>query len=108
MLEHYKQHTQHCRSCQEALLVVQRLQALLLIYFVITVCVIALLPDRLQLTLSLPLLANDVIFAFQIWFNAAEQRHLHDLLNSQIEKAWQEKVLGKLDNLIDNSTTTSS
>ena len=51
---------------------------------------------------------NDVIFAFQIWFNAAEQRHLHDLLNSQIEKAWQEKVLGKLNNLIGNSTTASS
>ncbi|MEH2170539.1 MAG: hypothetical protein V7K41_28600 [Nostoc sp.] len=51
---------------------------------------------------------NDVIYAFQVWFNAAEQRHLHDLLNSQIEKAWQEKVLGKLDNLIGNSTTASS
>ncbi|MCC5659220.1 Rieske 2Fe-2S domain-containing protein [Nostoc sp. XA010] len=57
MLDRYKQHTQHCRSCREALLVVQRLQAVLLIYFVITVCTVALLPDRLQLTLGLPLIA---------------------------------------------------
>ncbi len=35
----------------------QRLEAVLLIYFVITVCAVALLPDRLQLTLGLPLIA---------------------------------------------------
>ncbi|MEH2149103.1 helix-turn-helix domain-containing protein [Nostoc sp.] len=51
---------------------------------------------------------NDVILAFQVWFNAAEQRHLHDLLNSQIEKAWQEKVLGQLDNVIGNTTKMST
>jgi hypothetical protein len=49
ILDRYKQHTQHCRSCREALLVVQRLQAVLLIYFVITVCAVALLRDQLQL-----------------------------------------------------------
>ncbi|MBE9008316.1 hypothetical protein IQ259_25480 [Fortiea sp. LEGE XX443] len=48
---------------------------------------------------------NDVILRFQRWLDAVEQRHLHDLLNSQIEKAWQDKVVGKLDNLIVNSTT---
>ncbi|MBH8552728.1 Rieske 2Fe-2S domain-containing protein [Nostocaceae cyanobacterium CENA357] len=57
MLDRYNQHTQHCRSCREALLVVQRLQAVLLIYFVITVCAVVLLPDGLQLTLGLPLIA---------------------------------------------------
>ena len=50
ILDRYKQHTQHCRSCREALLVVQRLQAVLLIYFVITVCAVALLTDGLRLT----------------------------------------------------------
>ncbi|HEY9800747.1 MAG TPA: helix-turn-helix transcriptional regulator [Leptolyngbyaceae cyanobacterium] len=49
---------------------------------------------------------NDVTSTFKKWFERHEQRHLHDLLNSQIEKAWQEKVLGKLDDLIGNSTTT--
>lgn len=57
ILDRYKQHTQHCHSCREALLVVQRLQAVLLIYFVITVCAVALLRDQLQLTLGLPLIA---------------------------------------------------
>ena len=50
---------------------------------------------------------NYVISRFQVRFSAAEQRHLCDLLNSQIEKAWQERVLGKLDNLIGNSRTAS-
>ena len=56
MLDRYKQHTQHCSSCRKALLVVQRLQALLLVYFVITVGAVALLPDELQLNLGLPLI----------------------------------------------------
>lgn len=38
MLDRYKQHTQHCSSCRKSLLVVQRLQALLLVYFVIAAC----------------------------------------------------------------------
>jgi len=46
---------------------------------------------------------NFVITKFKLWFDAVEQQHLDYLLNSQIEKAWQEKVLGKLDNLIGNS-----
>ncbi|MHC0061373.1 aromatic ring-hydroxylating dioxygenase subunit alpha [Nostoc sp. UIC 10890] len=57
ILDRYKQHTQHCSSCQKALLVVQRLQALLLIYFAITVCAVALFSDELRLTLGLPLIA---------------------------------------------------
>jgi phenylpropionate dioxygenase-like ring-hydroxylating dioxygenase large terminal subunit len=61
VLDRYKQHTQHCRSCREALLIVQRLQAVLLIYFAITVCAVALLPDRLQLTLGLPLIVTALL-----------------------------------------------
>ncbi|WP_445173288.1 Rieske 2Fe-2S domain-containing protein [Microcoleus sp.] len=61
ILDRYKQHTQHCRSCREALLIVQRLQAVLLIYFAITVCAVALLPDRLQLTLGLPLIVTALL-----------------------------------------------
>ena len=61
ILDRYKQHTQHCRSCREALLIVQRLQAVLLIYFAITVCAVALLPDGLQLTLGLPLIVTALL-----------------------------------------------
>ncbi|MBD2777753.1 Rieske 2Fe-2S domain-containing protein [Iningainema tapete] len=61
ILDRYKQHTQHCRSCREALLVVQRLQAVLLIYFAITVCAVALLDDRLKLTLGLPLIVTALL-----------------------------------------------
>jgi phenylpropionate dioxygenase-like ring-hydroxylating dioxygenase large terminal subunit len=61
ILDRYKQHTQHCRSCREALLMVQRLQAVLLIYFAITVCAVALLPDGLQLTLGLPLIVTALL-----------------------------------------------
>ncbi|MBD2437058.1 Rieske 2Fe-2S domain-containing protein [Nostoc sp. FACHB-110] len=57
ILDRYKQHTQHCSSCRNALLVVQRLQAVLLIYFVITVCAVAVFPDGLRLQLGLPLIA---------------------------------------------------
>lgn len=57
MLDRYKQHTQHCHSCREALLVVERLQAMLLIFFVITVCAVALLPDGWKLHWGLPLIA---------------------------------------------------
>lgn len=36
----------------------QRLQAVLLIYFAITVCAVALLPDALQVKLGLPLIVT--------------------------------------------------
>ncbi|MHC5828922.1 MAG: Rieske 2Fe-2S domain-containing protein, partial [Nostoc sp.] len=55
VLDRYKQHTQHCSSCRRALKVVQRLQAGLLIYFAISVCAVALLPDTLKVKLGLPL-----------------------------------------------------
>ena len=55
VLDRYKQHTQHCSSCRRALKVVQGLQVGLLIYFAITVCAVALLPDALRIKLGLPL-----------------------------------------------------
>ncbi len=56
ILDRYKQHTRHCRGCREALLVVQRLQMALLIYFAITVFAVALLPDTWRVKLGLPLM----------------------------------------------------
>ncbi|MBD2446831.1 Rieske 2Fe-2S domain-containing protein [Nostoc sp. FACHB-152] len=61
VLDRYKQHTQHCSSCRQALKIVQRLQALLLIYFAITVCTVALLPDALKVKLGLPLTATALL-----------------------------------------------
>ncbi|MBU7585518.1 MAG: Rieske 2Fe-2S domain-containing protein [Nostoc sp. TH1S01] len=61
ILDRYNQHTKHCHSCKEALLVVERLQAVLLIYFIITVCAVALFPDGLRLTLGLPLIASALL-----------------------------------------------
>ncbi|BAY90190.1 MULTISPECIES: aromatic ring-hydroxylating dioxygenase subunit alpha [unclassified Tolypothrix] len=55
VLDRYKQHTQHCSSCRQALKVVQRLQVGLLAYFAITVCAVALLSDASRLQLGLPL-----------------------------------------------------
>lgn len=61
ILDRYKQHTQHCHSCRKALLVVECLQAVLLIYFIVTVCAVALFPDELRLTLGLPLIAISLL-----------------------------------------------
>lgn len=57
ILNRYKQHTQHCKSCRGALKTVQRLQILLLVYFVITISGVAVMPDELRLRLGLPLIA---------------------------------------------------
>lgn len=56
LLDHYRQHTQHCSSCRGALKTVQRLQWVLLGYFAITVSVVAVLPDALRVRLGLPLI----------------------------------------------------
>lgn len=61
VLDRYKQHTQHCSSCRGALLRIQRLQAALLIYFIATICVVALLPDALRLNLGLVLIVTALI-----------------------------------------------
>ncbi|HBL10777.1 MAG TPA: pheophorbide a oxygenase [Cyanobacteria bacterium UBA11162] len=56
LLDRYRQHTQHCSSCRDALKTVQRLQNLLLANFAITISVVALLPDQVRLSVGLPLL----------------------------------------------------
>lgn len=61
VLDRYKQHTQICSSCRGTLLVVNRLQAALLIYFAITVSAVALLPDGLRVKLGLPLIASALL-----------------------------------------------
>ncbi|MBW4623920.1 MAG: Rieske 2Fe-2S domain-containing protein [Cyanosarcina radialis HA8281-LM2] len=57
ILDRYQQHTRHCSSCRSVLLIVQRLQIALLIYFALTVSAVALFPDSLKLKLGLPLIA---------------------------------------------------
>lgn len=56
MLDRYHQHTQHCQSCRQALKTVRRLQWILLIYFVVSLTLVALWPDSLRLQPGLPLL----------------------------------------------------
>lgn len=55
-LDRYKQHTQHCSSCRAALLVINRIQISLLLFFAISVAIAALLPDVLRVKLGLPLI----------------------------------------------------
>ncbi len=57
VLDRYRQHTQHCSSCRGALKTTQRLQKVLLGYFVLTISGVALMPDALRLSLGLPLMA---------------------------------------------------
>lgn len=57
VLNRYKQHTQHCHSCRTILKTVQRLQIVLLVYFVLTISGVAVMPDELRLRLGLPLIA---------------------------------------------------
>ncbi|MTJ51508.1 Rieske 2Fe-2S domain-containing protein [Anabaena sp. UHCC 0253] len=61
MLDRYKQHTQHCSSCRNALKNFQRLQIALLVYFVITISGVAVLPDSLRLNLGLPLVITALL-----------------------------------------------
>ena len=56
ILDRYHQHTQHCSSCRKALKNGQRLQVILLTYFVLAVSGVALMPDSLRLKLGLPLI----------------------------------------------------
>lgn len=56
LLDRYRQHTQHCSSCRDALKMVQRLQKILLGMFVIILSGVALMPDPLRLNLGLPLM----------------------------------------------------
>ena len=56
ILDRYRQHTQHCSSCRSALKNGQRLQVILLTYFILTFSGVALMPDSLRLKLGLPLI----------------------------------------------------
>ncbi|MDZ8050972.1 MAG: Rieske 2Fe-2S domain-containing protein [Aulosira sp. ZfuVER01] len=61
MLDRYKQHTQHCSSCRQALKNIERSQVILVAYFIITLSVVALLPDALRVKLGLPLMITALI-----------------------------------------------
>ena len=66
MLDRYKQHTQHCSSCQGALRTIQRLQVVLLAYFAITVSGVAVLPDTLRVKVGLPLVIT-ALFSLSVY-----------------------------------------
>lgn len=57
LLDRYRQHTQHCRSCQGALARIEQLQAAALAGAALLVVAIALLPDTYRLQAGLPLAA---------------------------------------------------
>ena len=61
LLNRYKQHTQHCSSCRNALKLAQRMQILLLSYFAVVISVVALLPDAIRLKLGLPLIVTALL-----------------------------------------------
>lgn len=72
LLDRYQQHTQHCSSCRQALKNLQRLQILLLTYFIIIVSGVAIFPDNLRIKIGLPLvitaLLGMVIYAWvKLW-----------------------------------------
>ncbi|MBD2362815.1 Rieske 2Fe-2S domain-containing protein [Anabaena minutissima FACHB-250] len=61
VLDRYKQHTQHCSSCRNALKNIERSQIILLAYFAITVAASAILPDSLRLKLGLPVVITGLL-----------------------------------------------
>lgn len=61
ILDRYKQHTQHCSSCRNALKTAQRLQIALLVYAAITVSGVALLPDAIRFKFGLPVIITTLL-----------------------------------------------
>lgn len=61
ILDRYHQHTQHCNSCKGALKNIQRFQIILLAYFALTVSGVAILPDKLRLSVGLPLIGLAIV-----------------------------------------------
>lgn len=61
LLDRYQQHTRHCSSCRQALKNLQRLQILLLTYFVIIISGVAILPDGLRVKVGLPLVITALL-----------------------------------------------
>ena len=53
LLDHYKQHTQHCSSCLGLFKIVQRIQWVVLAYSLMAVSVAAILPDNLRVKIGL-------------------------------------------------------
>ncbi|WP_427158405.1 Rieske 2Fe-2S domain-containing protein [Aliinostoc sp. HNIBRCY26] len=66
VLDRYKQHTQHCSSCRNALKNLKRSQFFLMAYFATAVAVTAILPDSLRLNLGLPL-ATSGLFSLTVY-----------------------------------------
>lgn len=56
ILDRYRQHTQHCHSCRNALKNIQLLQIILLTYFIVSLPIVAVMPDAIRLTIGLPLM----------------------------------------------------
>ena len=56
MLDRYHQHTQHCQSCRKALKSIRYLQWGFLVYFILSLMIVALLPDQQRFLPGLPLL----------------------------------------------------
>ncbi|MBD2251423.1 Rieske 2Fe-2S domain-containing protein [Nostoc parmelioides] len=61
VLDRYKQHTQHCSSCRNALKNIKLLQVILLGYFAIIIAGVAVLPDSLRVQLGLPLIITAIL-----------------------------------------------
>jgi phenylpropionate dioxygenase-like ring-hydroxylating dioxygenase large terminal subunit len=56
ILDRYHQHTQFCSSCNQALKVTKKLQLVLLINFIISISMVAVMPDQLRLSFGLVLM----------------------------------------------------
>ncbi len=61
LLDRYHQHTQHCSSCRNALKTIKFWQWTLAVYFIVTVSVLAILPDHLRISLGLWLMVSALL-----------------------------------------------
>ena len=61
LLDRYHQHTQHCSSCRNALKTTKFWQWLLVIYFIATVSVVAVLPDNQRVSWGLWLMVSALL-----------------------------------------------
>lgn len=68
ILDRYHQHTQHCKSCRNALKNNQNLQKILIIYFIICLSITAILPDIYRVNFGLPIIISSLIgLGFYAW-----------------------------------------
>ena len=61
VLDRYHQHTQHCKSCRNALKSITKIQNFLLVYFVSTLTITAILPDTYRFHLGIPIMATSLL-----------------------------------------------